>query len=38
MISNSQDSDYLIFNPDTLWNESYVEEINKMQNFIFQIN
>ena len=35
MISNSQDSDYLIFNPDTLWNESYVEEINKMQNFYF---
>ena len=35
MISNSQDNDYLIFNPDTLWDEIYVSEINKMQNFYF---
>ena len=38
MISNSQDSDYLIFNPDTLWDENYVHEINKMQNFYFSKN
>ena len=35
MISNSQDNDYLIFNPDTLWDEKYVHEIDKMQNFYF---
>ncbi len=35
MINSSDDNDYLIFNPDTLWNESYVGEIEKMQNFYF---
>ncbi len=35
MMNNSQDDDYLIFNPDTLWNESYVHEIDKMQNYYF---
>ena len=35
MINNSQDDDYLIFNPDTLWDENYVNEIGKMQNFYF---
>ncbi len=35
MINHSEENDYLVFNPDTLWNESYVEEINKMQNFYF---
>ena len=36
MIKRSNDKDYLIFNPDTLWNKSYANEILKMQNFIFQ--
>ena len=27
MINKSKDKDYLIFNPDTLWNEDYLEEI-----------
>ena len=35
MIKYSGDTDFLIFNPDTLWNDSYVEEINNMQNFYF---
>tara|TARA_Y100000389_G_scaffold151234_1_gene150968 strand:- start:430 stop:1119 length:690 start_codon:yes stop_codon:yes gene_type:complete len=35
MINNSRDDDYLVFNPDTLWNETYVDEIKKMQNFYF---
>ena len=35
MINNSKDNDFLIFNPDTLWNEEYINEINKMQNFYF---
>tara|TARA_B100001057_G_scaffold380347_1_gene385998 strand:+ start:435 stop:1124 length:690 start_codon:yes stop_codon:yes gene_type:complete len=35
MINRSKDKDYLIFNPDTLWNENYINEINKMENFYF---
>ncbi len=35
MIKNSKDNDFIIFNPDTLWNEDYVNEINKMKNFYF---
>ena len=35
LMSNSQDEDYLIFNPDTLWNEHYINEINKMQSLYF---
>ena len=35
MINNSSDSDYLIFNPDTLWNENYINEIKDMCNFYF---
>ena len=35
MISNSQDDDYLVFNPDTLWKENYLNEINQMQNFYY---
>jgi len=36
MINHSKDNDFLIFNPDTIWNESYVDEINNMQNFYFK--
>ena len=35
MINHYQDNDYLIFNPDTLWNKNYINEINEMQNFYF---
>tara|TARA_B100000035_G_C20989504_1_gene549497 strand:+ start:201 stop:890 length:690 start_codon:yes stop_codon:yes gene_type:complete len=35
MINNSEDSDYLILNPDTLWKENYVNEINKMQSIYY---
>ena len=35
MINNSSDNDYLIFNPDTLWNENYINEIKDMCNFYF---
>ena len=35
MISNSQDDDYLVFNPDTLWKENYINEINQLQNFYY---
>ncbi len=35
MINHYQDNDYLIFNPDTLWNKNYINDINEMQNFYF---
>jgi len=35
MINQSKDKDYLIFNPDTLWNGDHVDEVVKMQNFYF---
>ena len=35
MIENSKENDFIIFNPDTLWNKNYLDEIIKMQNFYF---
>ena len=35
MMKKSSDEDFIIFNPDTLWNKTYHEEIIKMQNFYF---
>ena len=35
MIKGSKDNDFIIFNPDTLWHNDYIDEINKMQNFYF---
>ena len=35
MMKESSDEDFIIFNPDTLWNKVYHEEIIKMQNFYF---
>ena len=35
MIKNFQDENFMIFNPDTLWDQNYVNEINKMQNLFF---
>ena len=35
MMKQSPDEDFIIFNPDTLWNKIYQEEIFKMQNFYF---
>ena len=35
LISNSDDEDCIIFNPDTLWSENYINEIIEMQNFYF---
>ena len=37
MIKNSKENDFIIFNPDTIWNKDYISEINKMKIFIFQI-
>tara|TARA_B100001057_G_scaffold146215_1_gene146193 strand:+ start:1068 stop:1757 length:690 start_codon:yes stop_codon:yes gene_type:complete len=35
MMKESTDEDFIIFNPDTIWNETYCEEIIKMQNFYY---
>ena len=35
MVSQSIENDFLIFNPDTLWQKNYLEEINKMENLYF---
>ncbi len=35
MIRNFQDENFIIFNPDTLWDHNYVKEIKKMQNLYF---
>ena len=36
MINHSDSEDFLIFNPDTIWNKNYVSEINEMQRYYFQ--
>ena len=38
MIENSKDNDFMIFNPDTLWNKDYILEIKKMNDFYFLNN
>ena len=38
MIENSKDNDFMIFNPDTLWNKDYILEIKKMNDFYFSNN
>ena len=35
MSNHFEDNDFLVFNPDTLWSDVYIEEIMKMQNFYF---
>ena len=35
MIENSDENDFIIFNPDTLWHKEYIGEIYKMTNFYF---
>ncbi len=36
LISKSDEDDFLIFNPDTIWNKNYVLEIDNMINFYFK--
>ena len=38
MMNCSQDENFLIFNPDTLWKKDYISEINKMESYYFQNN
>ena len=36
LLYNSNQNDFLVFNPDTLWNKSYLTEIQKMEKFYFE--
>ncbi len=38
LINHSEQNDFLVFNPDTLWNESYITEIQNMKKFYFENN
>ena len=35
MINNSQENDFIIFNPDTLWKKNIFHEINQMSEILF---
>ena len=35
MIQNSHENDFIVFNPDTLWNKDYIDVINEMVDFYF---
>ena len=35
LIENSEDENFLILNPDTIWEKNYLDEIKKMQEFYF---
>ena len=36
LICNSNQNDFLVFNTDTIWNKSYISEIQKMEKFYFE--
>ena len=38
MIKNLNDEDFLVFNPDTFWDENYLEYIEKMEKLYFNHN
>ena len=35
MIKDSNENDFLIFNPDTVWSNNYKDEILKMEDNVF---
>jgi N-acetyl-alpha-D-muramate 1-phosphate uridylyltransferase len=35
MMNFSNESDFLVLNPDTLWNKNYVENVERMEKFYF---
>ena len=36
LVKNSKEKDFLVFNPDTLWNLNYKKIIEEMENFYFE--
>ena len=35
LIKNSHENDFIVFNPDTIWNSKYLQTIREMENFYF---
>ena len=35
LVQKSDETDFLVFNPDTIWNKNYLLEINNMIDFHF---
>ena len=38
IINNTVDTDFLVLNPDTIWNTQYANEIREMENLFFKNN
>ena len=38
LIKQSEDEDFLILNPDTLWNSNYINTFNEMEKYYFKNN
>ena len=35
LINSSDENDFIVFNPDTIWNEGYLDQIENMKQFYF---
>ena len=35
LVENSNENDFIVFNPDTIWNSKYLQTIREMENFYF---
>ena len=38
VVNNSVETDFIVFNPDTIWNAEYANEIKQMENLYFKNN
>ena len=38
VVNNSVETDFIVFNPDTIWNAEYANEIKEMENIYFKNN
>ena len=38
VVNNSVETDFIVFNPDTIWNDEYANEIKQMENIYFKYN
>ena len=38
MMNSTNEQDFIVFNPDTIWNLNYSNQINEMKNFYFSNN
>ena len=38
VVNNSVETDFIVFNPDTIWNVEYANEIKRMENIYFKNN